>query len=751
MSGTLFAALITLTAWLAMGVEAQSQSKPAPTSLTEKAAPARRSSSGRLLVMATPSREPVRIDGSLDDEAWRIARRVAGFVQSEPREGDPATEETEVRLAYDSDNLYIAAYCHDRKPEGIVVNEIRKDFLGRDQDTFEVILDTFGDRRNGFIFMTNPAGARSDQQVTNEGREVNMSWDAVWTVRTSKVSDGWIVEMALPFNSLRFDMNRSPIWGINFSRRIRRKNEVDYWAPIPRSYALSRVSLAGDLEGLPSARPGRDLRVKPYVAASTVRSAGGESFARDANVGLDVKYGITRSLTLDVTANPDFSQVEADELQVNLTQFSQFYPEKREFFLENSGIFYVGDGASRVSYLTPRPDTDLLVFFSRRIGLDSEGNPIPITLGGRVTGRVGGLSLGALTVQTERAGEIPASNYTVIRVRKDVFANSDIGAVFMTRQSTENSGDYNRVYGLDANIRFFGNVDWSTYVLKTATPGLTTGQYAFRSTLNREGNFFHVKGGIMSLGDHFNNELGYYRRIGVRKYLLDTGIRPRPKVLQRHGIREMHPHIIANIFTNHSGDLVARQLHIGYTFFFNSGGWCEFIVLPEYQLLTEPFFIHHGSPPIPEGGYSWVPYQIWISTDDSRMLSGSFRGTVGGLWSGTQRSIQAEVTLKPSHKFSFSLGVHRTDASLEQPLTDFVTSIWTMRANYSFTTNMFLDSLVQYNRDRSMVNANIRFNIIHHPLSDLFIVYNEQRFTTPENPIATGRGFIVKFTQMLSF
>ncbi len=194
-----------------------------------------------------------------------------------------------------------------------------------------------------------------------------------------------------------------------------------------------------------------------------------------------------------------------------------------------------------------------------------------------------------------------------------------------------------------------------------------------------------------------------------------------------------------------------RQFHIGYTFFFNNGGWFEFIALPEYQLLTEPFYIHPGSPPIPAGDYSWIPYQFWLSTDTSRMFSGSFRGTVGGLWSGTQRTVQAEVTVKPSYKFNFSLGVHRTDASLEQPLTDFVTSIWTMRTNYSFTTNMFLDALVQYNSARNMVNANIRFNIMHHPLSDLFIVYNEQRFTTPENPIATGRGLIVKFNQMLSF
>ncbi len=459
--------------------------------------------------------------------------------------------------------------------------------------------------------------------MANEGREVNASWDAVWFVKTSLPGDGWIAEIAIPFTSLRFDLANAPVWGVNFSRRIRRRNEVDFWSPVPRAYTLTRVSLAGDLAGLGSTHPGRDFRVKPYVAASTVRDTGGESFHGSGDVGVDVKYGLTRALTLDATVKPDFAQVEADEQQVNLTQFSQFFPEKREFFLENSGVFYVGDAArnNRVTYLAPQPDTDLLLFFSRRIGLTADGLPIPILAGGRLTGNLAGLTIGALTVQTERTDQEPENNFSVIRVRKNVFANSDVGGIFMSRQSADQSGDFNRVYGVDSNIRFFGDLDWSTYLVKTDTPGLGAGQNAFRTTINRDGNFFHLKTGYMSIGDSFNDELGYYRRIGVRKYILDTGVRPRPKSFQSKGIRELHPHVTWSLFTDHEGQMVAKTLHSGFTFFFNNGGHSQIAANPTYELLTSPLTLHPDAPPLPPGGYSWTTYVYDFSTDPSRAIS----------------------------------------------------------------------------------------------------------------------------------
>ena len=732
----------------AAGVGGRTAGAPAARSVL---VPATRSPEGRLVLTAIETAAPVRIDGALDDELWTRAPAVGGFVQAEPQEGQAATEATEVQVGYDGDTLYIGAYCHDSGADQVVVNDIRKDFKTGDQDSFEVVIDTFLDRRNGFMFMTNPAGARSDQQMANEGKEVNASWDGVWFVKTRRVDDGWTVEMAIPFKSLRFQPGKTARWGVNFSRRIRRKNELDYWAPVARAYTLSRVSVAGDLVGLPDRSPGRNLRVKPFVLASAIRNVGESSFKGDPDIGLDLKYGVTPALTLDATVRPDFAQAEADEQQVNLTQFSQFFPEKREFFLENSGIFYVGDAArnNRVNP-TPTPDEDLLLFFSRRIGLTGAGEPIPINAGGRLTGKLGGLSLGLLNIQTSGRGAAPANNFTVARVRRNLGRASDIGAIFQNRQATDRGGDYNRLVGVDWNVRFLGNLDWSSYAVRTFTPGRHGGQEAWRTSFNWEGNYFHGKGGVLEVGENFRSDLSYYRRTNTRKWFLDTGIRPRFKSLVRYGIREMHPHVVWNYYTDLDGRPTGKTLHSGYTFFMNSGAYGELSVNPESQRLTRPLILAPGTPAIQPGFYTWVPWQLRLNSDPSRAVSVATTYIWKGLWSGDQKTLNATLTVSPSYRFRVSLGVQRTDAHLERPMTDFTTSVWTMRANYSFTTNMFVDSLAQWLTDRDQFNANVRFNLIHRPLSDLYVVYNEQRFTTADAP-AAGRGVIVKFTQMMAF
>lgn len=734
---------------------------PAPATSPELP-PAQRSAEGRLEVVAVAAEEPVRVDGVLDEEVWRRAVPVGGFVQAEPLEGEPATEETEVRVAFDGEYLFVGAYLRDREPSRLVVSGIREDFEPDQGDSFEVILDTFADRRNGYVFITNPEGARADRQVANEGREINTSWDAVWMVKTRRVADGWTAEMAIPFRALRFDAHGPGRWGINFSRRIRRKNEVTFWSPVPRSYNLSRVSLAGDLTGLPTASAGRDLRVKPYALGRTLRDTGGSEFSTTSDFGGDLKYGITSGLTLDVTLNPDFAQVEADEQQVNLSQFSQFFPEKREFFLENSGVFYLGDAArnNRVS-LTPTPDEDLLLFFSRRLGLTRDGREIPILGGVRLTGNAAGLTLGALTLQTREGQGRPADNYSVLRVRRNLFSGSDVGAIFMSRQAmgaVEGGNDFNRVYGVDANLRFFGRLDWNSYLIRTESETLAVadaagpfdGQYAYRTSLNWEGNFFHGKGGVMQLGENFNDELGYYRRTAVRKWFTDIGIRPRPRVMRELGVREMHPHIVWNYYEDLSGRMVAKRLHTGYSFFFNSGGFSELSVNPEFQLIEQPFRIAPGIE-IPAGGYGWDEVQLRFNSDASRMLSFGVMGVTGGLWSGSQRSVNLSASVRPSYRFRATVGVQRTDAELDQPRADFVKTIWTTRANYSFNTNMFLDGLAQYDPQQNLLNANVRFNLIHRPLSDLFLVFNEQRFFDPVERTLPGRSLILKYTQMFSF
>jgi hypothetical protein len=672
-------------------------------------------------------------------------------VQAEPQEGRPATEKTEVWVAYDDQALYLAAYLYDSDPDGIVVNDIRKDFDEGSQDVFSVILDTFSDGRNGYVFMTNPQGARGDRQVAHEGREINLSWDAIWSVETERTPEGWTVEMSIPFRAIRFDPNGDGEWGVNFSRTIRRKNEVDYWAPIPRSFNLMRLSLAGRLEGLPAAAGGRDLRVKPYGLAGTVRETGGEEFEGKFEVGLDVKYGLSRGLTLDLTANPDFAQVEADEQKVNLTQFSLFFEEKREFFLENSGLFYVGDAArnNRVR-LTPTPDEDLLVFFSRRIGLTEGGEPLPIQGGARLTGQVAGLEVGAVAMRTGGLDETPGNDYTVLRVRKNVLSASDIGGIFMMRRDVEGGDDFNRVYGVDATIRFRGDVDWSSYLLRTQSPGELEGEYAFRTSVNHEGNFFHMKAGVMQLGEGFRNDLGFYRRIGIRKWFSDLGFRPRPAWFQRLGGREIHPHFTWNYYEDLEGGMVAKRLHNAVSFFYETGGWFELSVNPMFEKIEEPFLIDGRVDPIPSGSYHWNEWSAKGSTDPSRAISFQFNGTVGGLWSGTQETIQGTLTLRPTYQLKSTLGVQRTAAELDLPVADFVKTFWTGRMNYSFTRNMFIDALVQYDPASELFNSNVRFNFIHHPLSDVYIVWNEQRFFTGD-PVKPGRSLTLKVTQMVAF
>lgn len=691
--------------------------------------------------------ETIRLDGRLDEAVWRGPSE-SRFIQAEPREGQPATEETEVWVVYDESNLYVAARLHDSGEP--TVNEIRKDFGDTNQDVFQVILDTFRDRRNGYVFQTNPEGARGDRQVANEGREINRSWDAVWRVETERIEGGWTLEMEIPFRALRFDPANDR-WGINFGRLLRRNNESSYWAPIPRAYTFNRLSLAGDLNGLPNAAGGRDLRVKPFALGGSVRETGGSNFSRQTEVGVDVKYRLTEGLTLDVTANPDFAQVEVDEQRVNLTQFSLFFQEKREFFQENSGLFYVGDAARNTrTTLTPRRDEDLLLFFSRRIGISDDRRAVPIDGGVRITGQAAGLVVGGMWMRTGEVGGSPGNDYGVLRLRKNVLEGSDIGAIVMVRDAVGDETSYNRVYGGDAFIRFPGEIDWSSYIVGSDSPAFDDGQYAWRTSLHREGNFHHIKFGAMELGEGFTNDLGFFRRTGVRKYFIDWGVRPRPESLRTFGVREIHPHITWNFYEDLEGRIVAKRLHSGVTFLMESGGNVQIQMDRSTERIEEPFKIDGRIDPIPAGRHDWDAYTLTASTNSSRTLSANGRFTVGDLWTGDQTSISGGLTLRPSYRFRASLNVSHTSADLRQPDASFTRTFWTSRTNYSFNKNMFVDALVQFDPATNLLNSNLRFNLIHSPLSDLFVVWNEQRFETGEG-IRPGRSLTVKLTQMVAF
>lgn len=705
---------------------------------------------GRKQVQAVAAASPIVIDGALDEEAWTRAIPATDFIQADPHEGQPATEITEVRIAYDADYLYIGAHCRDSEPGGIVVNEIRKDFAGRDQDTFDVLLDTFADRRNGFVFSTNSAGAKADTQMTNEGRDVNANWDAVWWVESRRTADGWTAEFRIPFKTLRFRAGDGQAWGINFARRVRRKSEISYWSPVSRAYSISRASAAGNLTGLPSLKQGRNLRIKPFLAAGAVRAVGEGGFDRDISAGIDLKAGVTPSLTFDATLNPDFAQAEADEQQVNLTQFSLFFPEKREFFLENAGIFYIGDipRNKRASSRFSPPEEDVLLFFSRRIGLTDAGQQLPLYGGARLTGRAGNVGLGLMTMQSEADQARPGNNYTVARVRRDLFKSSDIGAIFLSRQPSGGREDFNRVAGIDANFRFFKSLSINSFAARSDSPGVTSNQNAGKLAIGWEDSLKRLGASIMTIGEGFKDDMGFVRRTGVTRQFYDVAFLPQPEGLRKRGIRQLQPHARAFIYDDPRGVLVSRTIHVAHQTTWNNGSFMEYAFEPRVEAISRPFAIAPGVS-IPPGRYDWYQHLVLFEGDHSRALSGAIRYTFGEFWSGTQKNTQASVLYRPTYRLVFDLGLQITNIALELPKAEFTTTLVNLRTGYSFSTNMFLDTLLQYRSDVKQFSANVRFNLIHRPLSDFFIVYNESQFTDIAQP--TGRGLVVKYTQMFAF
>ena len=448
----------------------------------------------RPVMHALRTARPPRIDGVLDEPEWAGAERIADFRQQLPRTGFPATFGTVVRMMYDADHLYIAAENLDPQPHLAITTGLERDFQSGDSDVFGVVFDTFLDRRNSFLFAVNPRGAVRDEQTFNDSRTIVDAWEGIVDLRTRMTDSSWIVEMAIPLKTLRFDGRKEvQDWGINFIRRVRRVNETSYWAPLERQYRAHRMSKAGTLEGLTGLQQGRNLQLKPYAVASDSRGTQvpASALGTSQDVGMDLKYGLTPSLTLDVTYNTDFAQVEVDQEQVNLTRFSLFFPERREFFIENSGFFTFGDVEER-NYRMGASLRDFTLFNSRQIGLTSDGRPLPILGGGRLTGRAGGFEIGVLDMQTQASASGPAENFGVLRARRNIWGNSDIGVLVQRRAAMDTVGDENLSYGVDANLRPVGNLIINAYAAGSRADGSASDGYAGRTSIAFRNAFWNT-------------------------------------------------------------------------------------------------------------------------------------------------------------------------------------------------------------------------------------------------------------------
>ena len=703
---------------------------------------------------ATRATGRIELDGRLDEPAWTTAPVAKDFIQNDPREGSPATYDTEVRLIYDDDALYIGVFARDPDPGAIIINELRKDFNTGNGDSFQVVIDTFKDERNGYQFAVNPAGAKWDAQMSNEGRENNSNWDGVWDVRTRISEEGWYAELRIPFRTLKFSPSAEQTWGINFQRRLRRLNENSYWAPLPRIHSLSRVSMAGSIEGLQGIQPGNNFRIKPYALASSSRVGQGANQG-DFDAGFDVKYGVTSGLTWDFTVNTDFSQVEADEQQINLTRFSLFFPEKRDFFLENSGIFQFGVGSAGGGGGgggRQNPSQDMILFFSRRIGLSDEGAAIPLPGGTRLTGRAAGFSIGALNIQQRQQGASPSTNFTALRLRRDVFAQSDIGVIVLNKETS--GPHFNRVLGADANFRFFQNLDVNFASAKTFSPedagGATGEDWYSKSSFNYNSNRLAFRGGYQTIGDRFNNEMGFVPRRGVNNGELHAGARFRPNWNWTRGwLRETYPHWqIENFARRGGGGLESRYIDWHWPVTFHDSTFIEVGVNPTVEVIRTSFVINsRRNIRIPPGRYEFNENFVLWRTNAAAPVAVNGRYSTGEFYDGYRHAYELGGTVRANEHFNVSGNVSFNDIDLPQGA--FTTTLVSGRVNYFLNTKMALNALLQYNTDARQWSSNIRFNVIHRPLSDIFLVYNERRDSRTGDMI--DRALVAKMTYLIAF
>jgi hypothetical protein len=682
------------------------------------------SSRERPEMRATRVAKGPRIDGVLDDQVWASAEPIDHFTQQEPHEGEAATERTEVRAIYDGRQLYFAVHAYDAVPSAIVATEMRRDSDRLlDEDNFQLILDTFHDQRNGYMFVTTPLGAKLEQQISDDGEgggrgsnsAINRNWDGVWDAAAQITDDGWTAEIAIPTSTLRFVPSEEQTWGVNFMRNIRRKNEQVYWSPVDKAYSLVRVSSAGRLTGLRNLSQGLDLKFKPFIV-SGIRDqhlsagAGDTSFLHE--IGGDLRYGVTPGLNLDLTYNTDFAQVEVDEQQVNLTRFNLFFPEKRDFFLENANMFTMGTGTS---FSSAPVETDL--FFSRRIGLSDSGQPIPIIGGARLAGKAGPHNIGILDIQTDNVFSRPGDNFFVGRYSHDVLKRSRVGGIFINKEAADGSPDYNRTVGADANLALGTNLQVSSFVAKTATPGLDGQDMSWFGRIAYRDPAWNLWLNYLDVQDNFNAEVGFVQRRGIRATKAYFGPTPRPGAAH---IRMMEPMIVLTYITDQDNRLVGRTQHFMLGTRLDDDSYINVIYQRNLDVLDEPFRIQ-PTVVIPVGSYSYDEWNFSYSSSPARKLYGTIRYSPMEFYDGTRHSTSATLGVRGSTRFSTELQYSRNDVAL--PWGSFLTNLAILRVDYTFSPRTTIRTLVQYNSSTHEVNSSVRFNFIYRPGSDLYVVY----------------------------
>jgi hypothetical protein len=690
----------------------------------------------------------ITIDGRLSETAWASAMPAQDFVQQQPAEGRPSTHASDVRFLYDDTYLYIGARLEEDEPHRLVVNELRRDFNPRDGDLFVVILDTFNDKLNAYNFQTNPGCALRDSQSHDDGRTINPNWDAAWLCRSWRDDGAWYVEEAIPFKQLRFPAADHQTWGLQIFRLVRHNNEQAVWSAVPRQFNQFKISYEGVLDGISGVRPGRNIRVKPFLIGEAQAANAVRRGATDG--GFDVKVGLGTNLVLDGTYRTDFSQVEADAQQLNFTRFNLFFPEKREFFLENQGAFQMGPPASSTSNLVP--------FFSRTIGLSPTGMPVPIVGGARLTGKVGRNNLAVLNIQTEHQTGVSAANFAVAKYGREFGANSSLGFFYLGK---EQPGAANRIGGAD--LRWYPTRRTSIDGMFLRSHKLGALGHAWRTGAQYDSGRTQYVASLTSLSSRFKDDLGFIPREGVNILSGTVMRRLRPEALAP-AVRDIRPQLSysrygrsrsAASLNGRAPGLESETTTASVTSEFADASTIDVNVELNTEVLAlafRPQGIPAGQAIAP-GRYEFRAGTLAYTGSNGRRLSFAGVWRFGEYYSGRRDGVTAGGRLRINERVASTVSVARDTVALPEGIS-YHTTLASVRLDASFSTRMFLNGFAQYNNVTRQISSNIRFDFIHHPLSDIYVVVNDTRFIDAERPVAAPpatRAVVVKMTHLFSF
>jgi hypothetical protein len=690
----------------------------------------------RAMAVRIPPGQTPRIDGRLDEEIWTRGPASSNFVQREPDYGAASTEKTEFRILYDDRKIYFGVWLWDSDPAGIMGNEMKRDSGLRRGDQLKIVIDTFHDHRNGFYFSTNPLAALKDANTVENGRTINYDWNIVWENETSIDEKGWYVEIAIPLSQLRFRTTvGESTWGLNLCRIIMRKNEEAYWVPFPREWTangFARLSNAGVITGLQDLRARRRMELLPYVSPRVQRDyATNAPTDSSADLGFDFKVGVTDDLVADVTYNTDFAQVEADQEVVNLTRFSLFFPEKRQFFTESIGIFDYGKSASSPGGDAAASDPGILpLFYSRRIGLD-DGQEVPLIGGGKLTGKVGPYSVGVMNITTDAAEvggsrRIDGANYTAVRVKRNILSKSSIGGILLNRENGVT--DYNRSVGVDLGLMLGPSFTLIGLVAKTESPDVVLANRsgsdvaAVADVSYRTGRF-NTALQYADIGARFNPEMGFVTRTDVRATKAKAAWTPRPRW---RGVRQMFLQGDVEYYENHDGRMESRSQQFSASVSRQDSSSVRFGASREYDFLSVPFTT--AGTQLPVGAYSWTSYSAGFNSNQAKRVYGSVSAEAGGYYNGDRQAIRAAVNFQVGRTLLFEPNYTKNWITLPGQPT-YVTNTLNFRVSQSFSPDLFVKAFMQYNDERRTASFNLLFWYIYKPGSDLYIVYNEGRET----------------------